>query len=177
MRKFYDTQAKAAKMLDNMVEKTIGHSLGVAESYDRFTEEQILEEYLKAVPSLTINDDSRLVSKQLSDLQQSSKDNSQTVKAKFEEKDNQITSLNKKVDELKSEVDWYLDALRIAKKIVARSKNGMIDEERSILDERRRFTVQYVDDDNQPRTVKVPIDDVEILDGTAKENLEIMQAD
>jgi hypothetical protein len=27
IRKFYDTQAKAAKMLDNMVELTIGHSL------------------------------------------------------------------------------------------------------------------------------------------------------
>jgi hypothetical protein len=68
-------------------------------------------------------------------------------------------------------VDWYLDSLRIAKKIVARSPDGMVDDEHSILDDRRRFTVGYVDkEDNRIRTVKIPIDTVQILDGDPEDN-------
>ena len=99
MRKFYDTNAKAAKMLNNMVELTIGHSLGVAKNYDRFTEEQVLEEYLKAVPSLTINEDPQVLSKQLADLQQTNKDESQMIRAELEEKNHQIASMNEKLNE------------------------------------------------------------------------------
>jgi hypothetical protein len=37
-RKFYDTQAKAAKMLSDYVEQTMGHSLGIADNYNRFSD-------------------------------------------------------------------------------------------------------------------------------------------
>jgi hypothetical protein len=144
MCKFYDTQAKAAKMLSNMVEKTIGHSLGVAENYDRFTEEQILEEYLKAVPSLTINDDEYV------------------LKAKLQEKVEQLTKILERQDDLEVR---FMEVLRIAK-----LKGGMIGKDRTILDQDRNITAKYVDDRNQIRTVKFPIDSIEIFDGDAEDN-------
>ena len=62
-RKYYDTYAKASRMLGNYVEQTIGHSLGVAQNYDRPTEDMILAEYLKAVPALTRNEDPTILLK------------------------------------------------------------------------------------------------------------------
>lgn len=167
-RKFYDTYAKEARMLGNYVEQTIGYTLGVAQNYDRPTEEMILAEYLKAVPALTINDESSILSKELSELKKSNKADSHVVKTRLEEKDSQIASLDKQVDELRAKVDWYLDSIGIAKKIVARSHEGMIDEDRSILDDQRRFTVSYIDNTGKRKTVKVPIDNVEIFDGRQK---------
>ena len=61
--KYYDTYAKASRMLGNYVEQTIGHSLGVAQNYDRPTEDMILAEYLKAVPALTRNEDPTILLK------------------------------------------------------------------------------------------------------------------
>lgn len=52
-RKFFKTACeKAMKSLH--VEILMGHSVGLADSYYRVTEEELLESYLKAVPHLTI---------------------------------------------------------------------------------------------------------------------------
>jgi hypothetical protein len=127
-----------------------------------------LEEYLKAVPSLTINDDSRILSKQLYELQQSSKDESQMIVAKFAEKEKEIAELNQKVKKLDSDQNSWVDVITIAKKI-ARDENGMFDEAKSILDADRKFTISYRDMHNQTKTMRIPIDLVEVLDGDAKQ--------
>ena len=49
------------------VEVLIGHSTGISDSYYRATENELLEDYLKAVDFLTI-DDSHTLTKQFSDL-------------------------------------------------------------------------------------------------------------
>ena len=113
-------------MLSDYVELTIGHSRGVANNYDRFTEEQILPEYLKAVPALTINDGSRILNQRLQELQESAKEDSNAVKSRLTEKDNEIAILNRKVNQLTTDMNWFSDALITAKKIVTKSPNGMI---------------------------------------------------
>jgi hypothetical protein len=153
----------------------MGHSLGVAQNYDRPTEEMMLSEYLRAVPALTIYYDSSILSKELSELKKSNQDDSRIVKARLEEKDFQIAALGQKMEELTSEVNWFPDALRVAKNIVARSHDGMIREDKSILDQKRRFTVSYVDNTGKRKTVKVPNDNVEILDGSPEDNFELPQ--
>ena len=55
-RKFYKSRAKQVMRPIN-VEITMGQLLGVSESYWRPTEREVLEDYLKAVDLLTINDD------------------------------------------------------------------------------------------------------------------------
>jgi hypothetical protein len=80
------------------------------------------------------------------------------IKAQFEEKDNQIAFLTEQLHEIKSEIG-FLEILRVTKQFVVKSGNGMVDEKHSILDDRRRFSIQYVDKaDNQTRTIKFPID-------------------
>jgi hypothetical protein len=43
-----------------VAELLLGHSLGLGGSYLRFTEEENLQEYIKAIDNLTINDENRL---------------------------------------------------------------------------------------------------------------------
>jgi hypothetical protein len=42
------------------IEKLMGHSIGISDSYYRATESELLEDYLKAVNNLTINEENRL---------------------------------------------------------------------------------------------------------------------
>jgi hypothetical protein len=54
-RKFYKSRAEQVMKPIN-VELTMGHDIGLSESYYKPTEKEVLEDYLKAVPLLTIND-------------------------------------------------------------------------------------------------------------------------
>jgi hypothetical protein len=54
-RKFFKTQAEQVMRPAN-VEVLMGHSIGVSDSYYRPTEKQLLDDYLKAVPLLSITE-------------------------------------------------------------------------------------------------------------------------
>src|SRR5215213_512483 len=59
-RKFYKTRCELAGMKPSIIEVSMGHSLGgVSDSYFRPRDEEILEEYLKAVDSLTISNENK----------------------------------------------------------------------------------------------------------------------
>lgn len=64
-RKYFKTQAEQARMPSIKIELLLGHSLGVTDSYIRFTEEQMLEDYIKITDYLTINQTVILVNKSL----------------------------------------------------------------------------------------------------------------
>jgi hypothetical protein len=98
-RKFYKSRAEQAMKPIN-VEVTMGHDLGVSESYWKPTEREVLEDYLKAVPILTINADKLILRKQVEELTEKSKDNEYIIKGKLDEKDKQIQDLIKKQEEM-----------------------------------------------------------------------------
>ena len=50
------------------VEITMGHDLGTSESYWKPTEREVMEDYVKAVPLLTINGDNFVLQKQVEEL-------------------------------------------------------------------------------------------------------------
>jgi integrase len=64
-RKYFKTQAEQARIPSIKIELLMGHSLGVSDSYVRFTEEQILEDYLQIVDYLTVNQTIVLINKSL----------------------------------------------------------------------------------------------------------------
>jgi hypothetical protein len=66
-RKFFKSRAEQVMKPIN-VEITMGHDLGISESYWRPTEREVLEDYLKAVPLLTINGDNLILQKQVEEL-------------------------------------------------------------------------------------------------------------
>ncbi|MGH9973986.1 MAG: hypothetical protein ACRD93_08830, partial [Nitrososphaeraceae archaeon] len=59
-RKWFKTRCELAGMKSINIEKLMGHSIGISDSYYRATESEILEDYLKAIDLLTINEENRL---------------------------------------------------------------------------------------------------------------------
>ena len=68
------------------VEISLGHDIGLSDSYYKPTEKEVLEDYLKAVDLLTINNTQIVLEKQIIELKQNSKDNEYIIKAKLQEK-------------------------------------------------------------------------------------------
>lgn len=71
-RKFYKSRAEQVMKPIN-VELTMGHALGLSESYYKPTEQEILQDYLKAVDLLTINDNKLTLKKQFVELTEKTK--------------------------------------------------------------------------------------------------------
>jgi integrase len=59
-RKFFTTQLVNSKLNPEIREMLLGHKIGLASAYYRPTEEEMLDEYTKAVNNLTINEEKRL---------------------------------------------------------------------------------------------------------------------
>jgi hypothetical protein len=60
LRKWFKTRCEIAGMKSINIEELMGHSIGISDSYYRATENELLEDYLKAVPLLTISTEKRL---------------------------------------------------------------------------------------------------------------------
>ena len=69
------------------VEITMGHKIGVSSSYYKPTEREVLEDYLKAVPLLTINGENIALQNQLKELTEKTSDNTHLLNAKLQEKE------------------------------------------------------------------------------------------
>jgi hypothetical protein len=87
----------------------MGHNIGVSNSYYRPTSREVLEDYLKAVDLLTINEQSRL-SKQVQELAEKGRDNQYLIKAKLQEKDDQIRTLTHKQDQFEHLIQSLIDS-------------------------------------------------------------------
>ena len=61
-RKFFETMLVNAKLHETIIRKLTGHSPNnnLTQLYSKQTEEEMLEEYMKAVDNLTINPENRL---------------------------------------------------------------------------------------------------------------------
>lgn len=87
-RKFFKTRAeKGTKSI--YVEILMGHSLGVSDSYMKATEGELLAEYLKAVPYLTVTE-------------------AEELKTKLSTKDDELSSLRTEFNIMKQRVTEYI---------------------------------------------------------------------
>ena len=102
-RKFYKSRAEQVMKPIN-VEITMGHDLGISESYWRPTEAEVLEDYLKAVPLLTINGENLVLQKQIKELTEKTTNNDCLVNAKLQEKDDALATLSDQVMKLMAEM-------------------------------------------------------------------------
>jgi hypothetical protein len=102
-RKFYKSRAEQVMKPAN-VEVTMGHDLGTSESYWKPTEREVMEDYLKAVPLLTINADKLILQRQVEELSEKTNNNDYLLKAKLQEKDDALTTLSDQVMKLMQEV-------------------------------------------------------------------------
>jgi hypothetical protein len=109
-RKWFKTRCELSGIKSITIEKLMGHSIGISDSYLRITEVELLEEYLKAVDFLTIEDRYKL-EKQVTQLVQQSKEENYVVKGQLAEKEEQIKSLSDKFDNLQSMVEKMISSL------------------------------------------------------------------
>jgi hypothetical protein len=93
-RKFYKTRAEQSMKPIN-VEITMGHDIGLSGSYYKPTESEILEDYSRAIDSLSISNVNDRLEKQISKLEEKNRDNEYIIRGKLEEKDKQIELLMK----------------------------------------------------------------------------------
>jgi hypothetical protein len=100
-RKWYKTQCEMSGMKPINIEKLMGHSLGMSDSYYRATTDEILEDYLKAVPSLTISSENKL-QKQMEQVAEESRNSDARIKSELYEKGLTIANLTER-DSLNSD--------------------------------------------------------------------------
>jgi hypothetical protein len=92
--KFFKTHCEQVMKSIN-VEILMGHTIGVSDCYYKPSEKEILEDYLKAINVLTINNKQKVLEKQITELKEKSNDNEYIIKGKLQEKDEQINQLIK----------------------------------------------------------------------------------
>jgi hypothetical protein len=91
-RKWYKTQCEIAGMKPINVEKLMGHSVGISDSYYRATEKEILDDYLNAVPVLTVGSEYRLQN-QIKKIEEESRNNNANIKSQLYEREQTIATL------------------------------------------------------------------------------------
>jgi hypothetical protein len=149
-RKWFKTRCEISGMLPINVETLLSHKTGISDSYYRPTESELLQDFLKSVDSLTIQKDETALQKQITEMEEKSKDNEYILKGKLQES-------NVEIQTLKSQMTSVLEVLKLAK-----SKNGRLGKDRTALDSKRRIAFSYVDDTDQIVDIKIPIDSVEV---------------
>ncbi len=109
MRKWYKTRCESAGMRSINIETLMGRSLGLSDSYYRPTEEELLNDFLKASNNfLTLNQEQKLY-EQVQELRHKSKDTEYLIRSKLREKDQDIELMRQKYD---FEILLLKDAIR-----------------------------------------------------------------
>jgi hypothetical protein len=102
-RKFYKSRAEQIMKPIN-VEIMMGHDIGISSSYYKPTEREVLEDYLRAADTLTINLTPSNLRKQIDDLTTKTEHNEHDIKARLQEKDDALVTLSDQVMKLMAEV-------------------------------------------------------------------------
>jgi hypothetical protein len=103
LRKFYKSRTEQIMKPAN-VELTMGHNIGVSQSYYKPTEREILDDYLKAIPLLSLEANKLILQKQVEELIEKTNSNDYLLKAKLHEKDDALMTLSDQVMKLMQEV-------------------------------------------------------------------------
>lgn len=93
-RKFYKSRAEQIMKPIN-VEITMGHDIVISSSYYKPTECEVLDDYVKAIPLLTIHGNSSILQKQVEELAERTNNNDYLLKAKLQEKDDALVTAMK----------------------------------------------------------------------------------
>jgi len=108
-RKLFKTTCEQAGMKPINIETLLSHSVGISDHYYRPTENELLEDYLKAVDFLGINEESRLKLR-VQELTEKTQDNEYIIQSKLQDKDIQIEALIKKQEQFEQLIQSLIDS-------------------------------------------------------------------
>ncbi len=98
-RKFFKTRCEIAGIKSINIENLLNHSIGISDSYYRLTENEILDDYLKAVKNLSIHkNDNAILEKEIEDLREKNEKNESVIRGKLQEGKEEIKSLEQKYE-------------------------------------------------------------------------------
>ena len=95
LRKYFKTRCELAGMKPINIENLMGHGTGSSDPYYRPTENNLLQDYLKCMDALTVNDEKTLQTK-VEELASKSKDNEYMVNTKLADKEKEIQLLRER---------------------------------------------------------------------------------
>jgi hypothetical protein len=103
-RKFFETECQKV-MRELIVSMLMSHDTGIVQHYLRPKEEDILSEYQKAIPLLTVNqEDNTLIEKEIEELREKNENNEYIIRSRLQEKDDAYITLSDQVMKLMEEV-------------------------------------------------------------------------
>jgi Phage integrase family len=94
-RKWFKTRCEIAGMKSINIEKLMGHSIGISDSYYRVTDNELGKDYLKAIDYLTISNEHKL-QMQVSELMEKTKNSDGTFQSALQEKQEKIQILRQR---------------------------------------------------------------------------------
>lgn len=137
-RKYFKTQAEQARIPSIKIEMLMGHSLGVSDSYAKFTEDQMLEDYLKIIDFLTIDQNLVLVSNGL-------QKQAEYMEKKMEEMEERHELEIKKIrEENSSQLEWISKEALINARGVIQLDKEMKEHEKTIQ-ELKNFISSFIE--------------------------------
>lgn len=82
----------------------MGHDIGVSESYWKPTERELLDDYLKAIPLLSISNSmaNSQLQKEVEELKEKNRGSDMITRSALAEKDQEIQTLKREMSELRS---------------------------------------------------------------------------
>lgn len=95
LRKWFKTRCELAGMKSINIEILMGHSIGISDSYYRVTENELLQDYLKIVDSLTISKESKL-DKQINKVIEQATTETNLINSELYNKNQEILCLNER---------------------------------------------------------------------------------
>jgi hypothetical protein len=104
LRKYFQTHAQQVMNAAN-VELLMGHQIGLANSYYKPTQNDLLRDYIKAVPLLTINSDTvdkSVLQNQVVELKEKRQEDNYIIQGKLAVKDRQMEELKARMDIMSS---------------------------------------------------------------------------
>jgi integrase len=100
-RKFFETECQKV-MRELIVSMLMSHDTGIVLHYLRPKEEDVLSEYQKAIPLLTVNQEENSLNKKIEELEEKNKTSIYVIKGKMEEKDEKVKELEAKYQTMNS---------------------------------------------------------------------------
>ncbi|MFZ0512578.1 MAG: tyrosine-type recombinase/integrase, partial [Candidatus Nitrosopolaris sp.] len=109
-RKFFDTQLIYARVEPRTKEMFMGHSIGLDDHYFKPGHNYILQEYLKAVDNLTINEENRLKIK-VEELTVKNKSNEYVIERRLQEKEDKLNVMEERFNSIQSQMQSLITAV------------------------------------------------------------------
>jgi hypothetical protein len=107
-RKYYKTRSEQVMKSIN-VEITMGHNIGVSRSYYKPSEKEVLEDYLKAINVLTINNLNQKLESHLIELKEKEIQNKLIIETRFKEKDKEVALLRSQMASMRQLMERMME--------------------------------------------------------------------